>query len=81
MKKIEVLGVGCKKCETTADEVRKAALSLGLNEGTDFAIEKVSDPGDIAARGVLMTPGIAIDGKVVSTGKIPKRKDIESWLK
>ena len=81
MKRIEILGIGCKSCEKAETEVRHAALSLGWTEGTEFTIEKVSDPGDIAARGVFITPGVTVDGKVVSTGKVPKQKDIVKWLK
>jgi small redox-active disulfide protein 2 len=81
MKRIEILGIGCKSCEKAEVEVRNAALSLGWSEGTEFTIEKVSDPGDIAARGVFITPGITVDGKVVSTGKVPPKKDIVKWLK
>lgn len=81
MRRIEILGVGCKSCEKTEEEVRKMAQGLGWTEGDDFTIEKVSDPGEIAARGVFITPGVTVDGKVVSSGKIPKQKDILKWLK
>ncbi|HDH58178.1 MAG TPA: thioredoxin family protein [Bacteroidetes bacterium] len=80
MKKIEILGVGCPKCQKTEEEVRKAALSLGWGEGVDFTIAKITNPGEIASRGVLMTPGVVVDGKVVSTGKVPKMRDIVGWL-
>jgi small redox-active disulfide protein 2 len=81
MKRIEILGIGCKSCEKAEEEVRNALSGLGWTEGSEFTIEKVSDPGDIAARGVFITPGVTIDGKVVSSGKIPKQKDVLKWLK
>lgn len=81
MKKIEILGVGCPRCKTTEKEIRRAGEGLGLVEGKDFSLEKVTNPVDIASRGVLNTPGVAVDGKVVSTGKIPKSQEIEKWLK
>ena len=81
MRKIEILGVGCPSCQKAEEGVRKAALSLGWTEGTDFIIDKVSEPGDIAARGILITPGVSVDDKIVSSGKVPRLKEILSWLK
>ena len=81
MKIIEVLGPGCPSCRKAEEEVRKAALSLGWTEEEDFVILKVGEPGNIAARGVLFTPGVIVDGKVVSSGKVPKQADILGWLK
>lgn len=80
MKKIEILGIGCPKCKRTEKEVRKAIENLGWTEGEDYSIEKVLNPSDIASRGVLSTPGVSVDGKVVSTGKIPKQVEILNWL-
>ena len=80
MKKIEVLGPGCARCKQTAEVVRRALSSIGLAEGRDFSIEKIEKPTEIAARGVLMTPGVIVDGKIVSTGKIPTHGDIISWM-
>jgi len=80
MKKIEVLGPGCARCKKTTEEVRRALSSIGLAEGRDFSLEKIEKPTEIAARGVLMTPGVIVDGKIVSTGKIPTHGDIISWM-
>ncbi len=81
MKKIEILGVGCPNCKKTEEQVRKALTNLGWQEGREFVIEKVQKPADIAARGVLMTPGVVVDGKVVSVGKIPSPGDVITWIK
>ena len=81
MKIIEILGVGCPRCKKTEDEVRKTAEASGLKEGQDFTLEKVKDPSEIASRGILSTPGVAVDGKIVSVGKIPKKSEIQGWLK
>ena len=81
MKKIEILGVGCPSCRKAEAEVRKAAEILGWKEGEDFSIEKVDKPEDIANRGILITPGVVVDNKVVSSGKVPKQKDVLKWLK
>jgi small redox-active disulfide protein 2 len=80
MKKIEILGIGCSKCLKAEEEVRKAAENLGWKEGEDFTLEKISKPDQIAARGVLMTPGVVMDGMVVSSGRIPRISEITTWL-
>jgi small redox-active disulfide protein 2 len=66
MKRIQVLGPGCKRCSTLVENVRTAVEELGLA----VEIEKVTDVATIASMGVLMTPGLAIDGKVESAGHL-----------
>ncbi len=80
MKKIEILGVGCARCIKTEEIVREAVKDLGLVEGEDYIIEKVKNPADIAKRGVLLTPGVCVNGKVVSSGKIPAKSQVQSWM-
>jgi small redox-active disulfide protein 2 len=74
--RIEVLGSGCSKCEVTERLVRETAARLGLA----VEVEKVQDMQRIAAMGVLATPAVAIDGKVVHAGRVPRPAEIESWL-
>lgn len=76
MKTVKVLGPGCKRCEATEDMVRKEAARQGI----DVAIEKVSDYAAIAGYGILSTPGIVVDGKVVHAGGLPKAEDLAKWL-
>jgi small redox-active disulfide protein 2 len=76
MKQIKVLGPGCSRCVTTADMVQKEADRLGL----DVVIEKVTDYVAIASAGIVSTPGIMIDGKVVHAGGLPKPDDLTRWL-
>jgi small redox-active disulfide protein 2 len=76
MKDVKVLGPGCARCTTTAEMVQKEADRLG----TAVKIEKVSDYTAIAGYGVVSTPGIVIDGKVVHAGGLPKAEDIAKWL-
>lgn len=76
MKDVKVLGPGCKRCETTEAMVKKAASKLGI----DVRIEKVTDYAEIAKFGVLSTPGVVIDGKVVHAGGLPKADALEKWL-
>lgn len=76
MKDIKVLGPGCKRCQTTEDMVKAAAAELGL----DVQIEKVTDYAEMAKFGIVSTPSIVIDGKVVHTGGLPTPDDLLRWL-
>ncbi|MCP4634511.1 MAG: thioredoxin family protein [candidate division Zixibacteria bacterium] len=67
--KIQVLGPGCPKCKETAEVMKKAAEQIGLIEGKDYQFEKVEQVSEIMKFGVMFTPGVVIDGKVVSSGK------------
>ena len=76
MKDVKVLGSGCKRCEATERMVRAEAEKLGV----DVKVEKVTDYAQIAGFGVVSTPGIVIDGKVVHSGGLPKAEDLVKWL-
>ncbi len=76
MKKIEVLGPGCDNCRRLEAVAREAVQLAGI----EAEIVKITDYARIAAYGVLSTPGLVIDGKVVSTGRIPSAGDIAVWL-
>jgi len=76
MKKIEVLGSGCANCQRLEKNAREA---IGM-AGVDAEVVHVTDYREIAARGVMNTPGLAIDGRLVSTGRVPNAGDIASWL-
>lgn len=76
MKDIKVLGPGCARCVTTAEMVQKEADKLGV----PVTIEKVTDYAAIAGYGIVSTPGIVIDGKVVHAGGLPKVEDLARWL-
>jgi small redox-active disulfide protein 2 len=76
MKDIKVLGPGCKRCQATEDMVKAEAARLGV----DVAVEKVTDYAAIAGYGIMSTPGIVIDGKVVHAGGLPKAEDLAKWL-
>jgi small redox-active disulfide protein 2 len=77
MRKIEVLGPGCANCVRLAANAREA---VGMS-GVDAKIEKVTDYHKIAAYGVMSTPGLVIDGKVVSYGRVPSATDIAQMLR
>ncbi len=76
MKNIKVLGSGCSNCKTTLKLIDEVAKETGA----EVSIEKVEDIGDIMAFGVMSTPGVVIDGKVVHAGGVPDRKMVLAWL-
>lgn len=76
MKHVKVFGPGCKRCETTEQMVRDAALKLGL----DVEVEKVTDYAEMAMAGIISTPGISIDGKMVHSGGLPDADALQRWL-
>lgn len=76
MKNVKVLGPGCKRCVATAEMVQAQADQLGV----PVTIEKVTDYAAIAGYGIVSTPGIVIDGKVVHAGGLPKAEDLAKWL-
>jgi small redox-active disulfide protein 2 len=69
--KIQVLGTGCPKCKKTAEVIKEAAVKLGLTEGMDYELEKVEKIPEIMKFGIIMTPSVAIDGKVITSGRVP----------
>jgi small redox-active disulfide protein 2 len=73
---VEVLGHGCQKCRYVEQLVREVAAERGL----DADIHHVTDDAEIASRGVLSTPGLAIDGTVVMAGRVPTREQVAAWL-
>lgn len=76
MKTVKVFGPGCKRCETTEAMVKDAAAKLGV----EVDVEKVTDPKFIAIAGVMSTPGISVDGKLVHAGGLPDPDRLEGWL-
>lgn len=76
MKQIKVLGPGCKRCQATEEMVTAEAARLGVA----VSVEKVTDYAAIAGYGIMSTPGIVIDGKVVHAGGLPKAEDVATWL-
>lgn len=75
--KIEILGTGCPKCKKTYAIISEVVEELGV----DATIEKIEDINDIVAKGVMITPAVMIDGVVKVEGKVPKKKEVEAFLK
>ncbi len=76
MKNIKILGSGCRNCQTTYQLIQEAAQARGIK----IELEKIEDMAAILGYGVMSTPGVVIDGKVVHAGSVPDRKKIEDWL-
>ena len=77
MKKLQILGTGCPKCQKLTENTETAAIELGI----DFEIEKVTDINDIMKFGVMMTPALAVDGEVKVAGKLVSADEIKDILK
>ena len=73
---IKVLGTGCANCKTTLNLIEEAARTKGVA----VKLDKVEEIKDIMGYGVMSTPGVVIDGKVVHAGGVPGREKIEQWL-
>ncbi len=77
MKKIQILGMGCAKCNRLQENAEAAAKELGI----DYEIEKVNDIDKIMSFGVMTTPALAIDGVVKAAGKLLTPDEIKEFLK
>ena len=74
---IKVLGGGCNKCETLLANTREAVA----NTGVEAEVEYITDFAVIASYGIMSTPALMVDEKIVSMGKVLKSSDIEKFLK
>jgi len=77
MKKVQVLGPGCKNCQVLYERTTQAAQELGL----DCSIEKVTDLGAIVRFNILSTPALVVDGDVKISGRVPAVAQIKEWLR
>jgi len=75
--KIEVYGSGCPRCKQTEKVMKMAVEELG----SDATVEKVTDMMAIMEKGVVSTPAVAIDGKIVLSGKIPSIEEAKKLIK
>lgn len=76
MKRIQVLGSGCRNCQSTYELIKTVAAA----QGVAVELQKVEDMAAILGYGVMSTPGVVIDGQVVHAGGVPDRKKVEGWL-
>ena len=73
---IKVLGTGCANCKNTIELIEQVAQ----DHGVAVTVEKVQELRDIMSYGVMSTPGVVVDGKVVHAGGVPSRDKIEAWF-
>ena len=76
MRKIQILGTGCQKCDKLAENAKAAESELGL----DDEVVKVTKLNEIAQFGVMLTPSLAIDGAVKVVGKLVSTEEIKKLL-
>lgn len=76
MKEIKVLGTGCANCKATIALIEQIATA----KATPIQLEKVQEMQDIISYGVMSTPAVVTDGKVVHAGGVPSRDKINSWF-
>ena len=74
--KVQILGSGCAKCKTLEQRVRQLVAKHQL----PVEVEKVTDLQEIIKYGIMMTPGLVIDGVVKSVGSIPKDDQLLVWM-
>lgn len=73
---VKVLGGGCCKCETLLENTKEAITNLGI----DAEVEYITDFAVIGSYGIMSTPAIIVDEKIVSMGKVLKSSEIEKLL-
>ena len=73
---VQVLGTGCAKCQYLEERVQKVVQENNL----EIELQKVTEIEEILNFGVMMTPGLVVDGEVKSSGKLPSEEDILGWI-
>lgn len=76
MKKLQILGTGCMKCQKLAEATEAAAKACGV----EYTIEKVTQINDIMKFGVMITPALVVDGVVKVSGKVPDVEEIKRLI-
>lgn len=76
MLNIKVLGPGCNNCHMVEEAARAAVAALGV----EAVFEKVTDRAEFAKYGLLYTPGLVINGKLVAAGRIPRENEVATWI-
>lgn len=76
MKEIKILGTGCAKCNQLADAVKAVVAA----EKIEANVQKIEDIQQIVSYGVMSTPGLVVDGKVVCSGRVPSGDELRQML-
>jgi small redox-active disulfide protein 2 len=74
---VKILGPGCKNCQNLEARTREALAALGV----EATVEKVTDDAAIAGYGVLRTPGLVLDDRVLVSGRVPTVREIAGLLR
>jgi small redox-active disulfide protein 2 len=77
MKDLKVLGPGCPRCDQLAASAKTAADQLGL----EYRLEKIADVREYPKYGLMMTPGLVVDGELVVHGSVPSLDEIKELLR
>jgi small redox-active disulfide protein 2 len=73
---IKILGTGCPNCKRLEKVTRQAVIETGV----EATLSKVTDMGEILSYDILSTPGLVIDGQVVSSGRVPSKAEVASLI-
>lgn len=73
---IKVLGPGCLKCKE-AESIVNAAVK---DSNSDAAVEKITDFKEMMALGIMSTPAVIVDGKIMCTGRVPSKAEVIKWI-
>jgi small redox-active disulfide protein 2 len=76
MKDIKILGPGCPRCEELYKLTRQVTLELKM----ECNLQKITDINEITSHGVMFTPALVVDGKVIVSGKVPRVQEIKKLL-
>ncbi|MEN8222177.1 MAG: thioredoxin family protein [Acidobacteriota bacterium] len=76
MKEIKILGTGCAKCNKLQEITESSLKEMNI----EYNLVKVTDLDDILSYGIMMTPGLVVDGEVKSSGKLPSAEDLKKML-
>lgn len=75
--RLYILGTGCRKCDQLYELTQEVVAALGRG---DMPVERIIDPGDIAAYGPVLTPALVVDGNVVISGRVPSRAVLREMI-
>ncbi|HFE64807.1 redox-active disulfide protein 2 [candidate division KSB1 bacterium 4484_188] len=76
MKIIQVYGTGCASCNKLFELAKQVIQEMGA----DITVEKVEDLNELLAAGIMRTPGLSFDGKVILQGKMPNHRTLKHWI-
>ena len=76
MRTIQILGSGCPKCEQLTKNAKEAADQLGI----EYELSKITDINEILSFGIMITPGLVVDGEVKTSGKLISVEEIKTYL-